>query len=147
MDGMNWHPDGRLMFRTDIFRAVLEAEKTPTPGVKLTALQKLSGRSYGTLTQLFHELEDMVAKGQLYRDDVLANNTYRTKLTIDEYCQMTGESPMNFGLTTQEEIHKFCIRNSEDRCIQCRDYAPKKRVCPVYRVKQQQLKKQSKKKK
>jgi hypothetical protein len=39
-------------------------------------------------------------------------------------------------------IHKFCIRNSEDRCIQCRDYAPKKRVCPVYRIykKQQQEK-------
>lgn len=38
-------------------------------------------------------------------------------------------------------IHKFCIRNSEDRCIQCRDYAPKKRVCPVYRIKKQQRKK------
>jgi predicted RNase H-like nuclease (RuvC/YqgF family) len=31
-------------------------------------------------------------------------------------------------------IHKFCIRNQEDRCIQCRDYAPKKRVCPAYRI-------------
>ncbi len=29
-------------------------------------------------------------------------------------------------------ISKFCIRNSEDRCIQCRDHAPKKRVCPLY---------------
>jgi hypothetical protein len=31
-------------------------------------------------------------------------------------------------------IYKFCIRNSDDRCIQCRDYAPQKRVCPVYRI-------------
>jgi hypothetical protein len=35
-------------------------------------------------------------------------------------------------------IIKFCIRNSEDRCIQCRDYAPRKRVCPVYRATQKQ---------
>jgi hypothetical protein len=35
-------------------------------------------------------------------------------------------------------IHKFCIRNSEDRCIQCRDYAPKKRVCSVYRIAKKQ---------
>ena len=36
--------------------------------------------------------------------------------------------------------HKFCIRNREDRCIQCRDYAPKKRVCPAYRIKKEQRK-------
>jgi len=36
------------------------------------------------------------------------------------------------------EIRKYCIRNSEDRCIQCRDYAPRKRVCPAYRIQQQQ---------
>jgi len=35
-------------------------------------------------------------------------------------------------------ISKFCIRNSEDRCIQCRDYAPRNRVCPVYRATQKQ---------
>jgi len=35
-------------------------------------------------------------------------------------------------------ISKFCIRNNEDRCIQCRDYAPKKRVCPVYRITKKQ---------
>jgi hypothetical protein len=95
-DGMNWHQEGRSIFRTVIFRAVLEAEKTSTPGVKLTTLQSLVGRQYGTLTQLYRELEDMVTTGQLYRDDVLGDNTYRTQLTSDHYCQMTGESPLNF---------------------------------------------------
>ena len=31
-------------------------------------------------------------------------------------------------------IHKHCVPNDEDRCNQCRDYAPRKRVCPVYRL-------------
>jgi len=35
-------------------------------------------------------------------------------------------------------IYKFCIRNSEDRCIQCRDYVSRKRICPVYRATQKQ---------
>lgn len=35
-------------------------------------------------------------------------------------------------------IHEFCIRNRENRCIQCRDYTPRKRVCPVYRATEKQ---------
>ncbi len=32
-------------------------------------------------------------------------------------------------------IQKFCIRNQEDRCIQCRDWAPaRKRICPAFRI-------------
>jgi hypothetical protein len=94
-DIMNWHPEGRSMFRAFLFRAVLKAG---TSGIKMTALRKVWGSTseYGTLTQLFHELEDMVASGQLYRDDVLGDNTYRTRLTSDQYCQMTGELPLNF---------------------------------------------------
>ncbi len=145
MDGMDWHLEGRLIFRGVVFHAVWEAEKTATPGVKLTALQSLVP-VYGTLTQFFLELDDMVAQGQLYRDDA-PDNTYRTQMTSEQYCQMTGDWLGNFGAAPQEEIHEFCIRNSEDRCIQCRDYAPKKRVCPVYRIKQQQLKKKLKKQK
>ena len=85
------------MFRTPIFRAVLEAEKSPTPGVKLSEIrQKVEGSSsYGTVTQLFHELDEMVAAGQLYRDDA-ADNTYRTNMTVEEYCQQTGETRLNF---------------------------------------------------
>ena len=32
------------------------------------------------------------------------------------------------------KLSKHCVPNFEDRCTQCRDYAPRKRVCPVYRV-------------
>jgi hypothetical protein len=44
------------------------------------------------------------------------------------------------GPTHREKhmIHEFCIRNRENRCIQCRDYTPRKRVCPVYRATQKQ---------
>jgi hypothetical protein len=32
-------------------------------------------------------------------------------------------------------IQKFCIRNNENRCIQCRDWTPaRKKVCPAYRL-------------
>ena len=29
---------------------------------------------------------------------------------------------------------KYCQPNWEHRCTQCRDYAPRRRVCPVYRM-------------
>lgn len=32
------------------------------------------------------------------------------------------------------KLSKYCVPNFEDRCNQCRDYTPRKRVCPVYRV-------------
>jgi hypothetical protein len=31
-------------------------------------------------------------------------------------------------------ISKFCMCNSEQRCITCRDYVPRKRICPAYRI-------------
>jgi hypothetical protein len=72
--------------------------KAGTSGIKLTALRKVWGSTseYGTLTQLFHELEEMVELGHLHRDDVLGDNTYRTNMTAEEYCQQTGEIRLNF---------------------------------------------------
>jgi hypothetical protein len=147
-EGMNWHPEARLMFRTDIFKAVLKAG---APGIKLTELHQTDWRkNYGTRTQLFQELKEMVAAGQLHCDDAV-DNTYRTDLTIEAYCLSSGESRLNFlGVVDDEtqvrwleesiaeskkNVGKYCVRNEQHRCIQCRGWAPKKkRICPVYRA-------------
>ena len=94
-DGMHWQAEGRPIFRTEIFRAMLKAG---TPGMKLTTLRKVWGcdSRYGTLTQLFHELEDMVRLGLLRRDDGIGDNIYYANVTSDEYCLKTGDTPLNF---------------------------------------------------
>ena len=35
--------------------------------------------------------------------------------------------------------NQFCIKNDEDRCIQCRDFVPRARECPAYRIQREQL--------
>jgi hypothetical protein len=89
-DGLNWQEEVRPMFRTMIFRAVLNAPD----GMKLSAIRDLAGEMYGTLTQLFRELDEMVAVGQLSRDEA-SDNTYRASMTAEEYCEATGESIYN----------------------------------------------------
>jgi len=137
MDGMDWHPQARDMFRGLVFLDLKKAESRTRPGMSLQELHAGASGGYrdgfGTVTQMHHELQSMVAEGLIQ------------EVGKDFYRVVAGAKPPEDN-TPQEPIQKFCIRNSENRCIQCRDYAPRKRVCPAYLIKQQQLKKKSKKK-
>src|SRR5882724_4845535 len=152
-EGMDWHDALRPSFRAQLFGAVRLSEKATSPGIKLTKLRELVGREFGTLTQMFRELEPMVEDGLIYSDNALGDNTYRTNLSIEEYCARTGESLLSFYLhpeaddatrarwarmsveQSMKSTTKYCIRNEADaRCTQCRSWAPKrKRICPVYK--------------
>jgi len=66
-EGMNWQPEMREMFRGLVFLELKKSESRTRPGMSLEEIHAGSSGGYkdgyGTLTQMHHELQSMVAEG------------------------------------------------------------------------------------
>jgi hypothetical protein len=69
-EGMDWQPEAREMFRGLVFIELKKSESSATPGMSLKDIHAANSGGYrdgfGTLTQMHHELQQMVAEDLIY---------------------------------------------------------------------------------
>jgi hypothetical protein len=68
-EGMNWQEEVRDMFRGLVFLEIKKAESNTLPGMSLKDIHAAASSDrdgFGTLTQMHHEVQRMVAEGLIY---------------------------------------------------------------------------------